>query len=154
MIKNNNGSKGFTLIELLIVIAIIGILAAIAIPAYTGYTKKSKVSGVINAMGAVKNAVVAYYTEKGSVQDLDITATEADQASLKEKLGITFPFQYAKQLQVKGTAADAVEITATLDKVASDVNNKRVILKGETLGGTPKWTWDGDAEVKEFLPKG
>ena len=63
MIKIQRGDKGFTLIELLIVIAIIGILAAIAIPSYTGYTRKAKIQEVIHAMGAVKTAVTAYYTE-------------------------------------------------------------------------------------------
>ena len=64
MLKVHRNSKGFTLIELLIVIAIIGILAAIAIPAYTGYTRKARVQEIIHSMGAVKTAVMAYYTEK------------------------------------------------------------------------------------------
>ena len=67
MLKVHRNSKGFTLIELLIVIAIIGILAAIAIPAYTGYTRKARVQEVIHSMGAVKTAVMAYYTEKSAV---------------------------------------------------------------------------------------
>ena len=67
MIKVGRGSKGFTLIELLIVIAIIGILAAIAVPAYTGYTTKAKVAGVVNAFGAIKNAVAAQYAANSGV---------------------------------------------------------------------------------------
>ncbi len=66
MLKVHRNSKGFTLIELLIVIAIIGILAAIAIPAYTGYTRKARVQEVVHSMGAVKTAVMAYYTEKSA----------------------------------------------------------------------------------------
>jgi len=66
MFKLNKNIKGFTLIELLIVIAIIGILAAIAIPAYSNYTKKSKIAGIVNSMGAVKNAIIGYYTENNS----------------------------------------------------------------------------------------
>ncbi|MCS7281571.1 MAG: pilin [Desulfobacterota bacterium] len=150
MLKAKKVSKGFTLIELLIVIAIIGILAAIAIPAYTGYTKKSKISGVINAMGAVKNAVVAYHTEKGTVEGLNLDT----EAKVKESLGISFPMQYAKAITVVGQGPDKVVITVTLDKVASDVNDKKITLTGENLGGSAKWTWGGDDEVKEYLPKG
>ncbi|MBP8625691.1 MAG: prepilin-type N-terminal cleavage/methylation domain-containing protein, partial [Syntrophorhabdales bacterium] len=83
MFKVQRNSKGFTLIELLIVIAIIGILAAIAIPAYTGYTKKSKLSGVVNSMGAVKNAMIAYYTENGSTT----FPACADAAAIKATFG-------------------------------------------------------------------
>lgn len=155
MIKIRKGTRGFTLIELLIVIAIIGILAAIAIPAYTGYTKKSKVSGVVNAMGAVKNAVMAYYTEKGSVQNLNITATPQNQDALKNELGVTFPFQYTTQLTVVGGAdGKSVDITATLNKDKVGVEGN-VILKGTNLDSTPTWTWDGSTnDVKALLPKG
>ncbi|MBP6940579.1 MAG: prepilin-type N-terminal cleavage/methylation domain-containing protein, partial [Syntrophorhabdaceae bacterium] len=89
MLKIQRNSKGFTLIELLIVIAIIGILAAIAIPAYTGYTKKSKVGGVVHALGGVKTAAAAYYTEKGRVDSLALAT-----ADIAGNLGVTVPSQY------------------------------------------------------------
>ena len=80
MLKVHRNSKGFTLIELLIVIAIIGILAAIAIPAYTGYTRKARVQEVISAMGAVKTACTAYYTESGAGLLLTTGNSPADQS--------------------------------------------------------------------------
>ena len=94
MLKVQRNSKGFTLIELLIVIAIIGILAAVAIPAYTGYTRKAKVQEVIHAMGAVKTAVMAYYTESGAAPDA------ADATTIMGKLGIDVPTKYLTSMGV------------------------------------------------------
>jgi type IV pilus assembly protein PilA len=96
MMKVSRGNKGFTLIELLIVVAIIGILAAIAIPAYTGYTKKAKVAGIVHNMGAIKNSVVAYYTETGGQANGDVfAAAVADVAAIKTALGVDISTQYA-----------------------------------------------------------
>src|SRR5512135_657133 len=88
--KVRRGTKGFTLIELLIVVAIIGILAAIAIPAYTGYTAKAKIAGIVHSMGAIKNAVVAYYTEAGTVG-----AGAADEDAIKATFNVEVYPQYA-----------------------------------------------------------
>ena len=109
MMKVSRGSKGFTLIELLIVVAIIGILAAIAIPAYTGYTAKAKVTGVVNAMGAIKNSLLAYYTESGTMP-----ATTTGQAAIATQYGVTPPTQYATDLGwvVTYDAANQAVITA------------------------------------------
>ena len=88
MLKIQRGSKGFTLIELLIVIAIIGILAAIAIPSYTGYVKRAKVQEVVHSMGAVKTAVMAYYTESNAGTPL------LDVNGIKTTLGVDIPIKY------------------------------------------------------------
>ena len=130
MIKVQRNSKGFTLIELLIVIAIIGILAAIAIPAYTGYTKKAKVSGVVSAMGAVKNAVAAYYTESGSgvAQATDLTAVGSI-------YGVSPPTQYITAMTVSATGT----ITTTLGNIGSDVNGTTLIMSTTDY---KTWIWD------------
>jgi len=148
MFKVQRKSKGFTLIELLIVIAIIGILAAIAIPAYTGYTKKSKVSGVVNAMGAVKNAIAAYYTEKGTLNNLNLTSFN----EVQNNLGITIPQQYANAVSVTNSGADGVLISVTLNNIATDVNGKTINLTGSSLSGNPTWTWGGNADPA-YIPK-
>ena len=91
MLKVHRNSKGFTLIELLIVIAIIGILAAIAIPAYTGYTRKARVQEIVHSMGAVKTAVMAYYTEKSAGPanaQCDICCP------IRDNLGVDVPAKY------------------------------------------------------------
>jgi type IV pilus assembly protein PilA len=146
MMKMRRNTKGFTLIELLIVVAIIGILAAIAIPAYSGYTAKAKIAGVIHAMGAVKTAVAAYYTEAGGTT----WAAAGDVGAIKTTFGLDVPIQYATM----AVAADGT-ITATLgEKVKSDLTGKTIIL-------TPTWTtmlwaWSsGDmALMAPYLPKG
>ncbi|MBP7090789.1 MAG: prepilin-type N-terminal cleavage/methylation domain-containing protein, partial [Syntrophorhabdaceae bacterium] len=118
MIKVQRNSKGFTLIELLIVIAIIGILAAIAIPAYTGYTKKSKVSGIVNAMGAAKNALAAYFTENSS-------ATLAlDYANIAGNIGVSLPDQYINSTgtQINATDSNNIVITVNAKGIGSGVD--------------------------------
>lgn len=137
------------MIELLIVIAIIGILAAIAIPAYTGYTKKSKVSGVVNAMGAVKNAITAYYTEKGNLSGLELTDSNAVQSNL----GITVPSQYMSAVNVVNNGTDGVIITVTLANVGSGVDTKTLTLTGSNLSGSPTWSWGGTID-DAYKPKG
>ena len=62
-----NTDKGFTLIELLVVVIIIGILAAIAIPVYIGVQNNAKNSATITDLTNAKLAVVAYYSDKGSM---------------------------------------------------------------------------------------
>jgi type IV pilus assembly protein PilA len=146
MIKVNRNSKGFTLIELLIVIAIIGILAAIAIPAYTGYTKKSKMSGVTSAMGALKNAIIAYHTETGSV-------TVADNSNYATIYGITVPGQYVSSVSVASADGTAANISATIQNIGSDVNTGIVYLNTTSASGG-SWAFSGsNAAVNSLLPK-
>ena len=139
MINVQRNDKGFTLIELLIVIAIIGILAAIAIPAYTGYTKKSKVSGAISAMGALKNAVVAYYTEAGGIPAVNTIAT------VGSTVGVTPPGQYISNVAI----ATSGNITATLTNIGSDVKGSTVTLNTTDLRS---WTWGGTLS-SQYMPK-
>ena len=138
--KVRRDMKGFTLIELLIVIAIIGILAAIAIPAYTSYTGKAKVAGVVHSLGAVKNAVAAYYVEASGAP---AAATAAD---IKATYGIDVPVQYA----TFGVAAGGA-ITATIQNVNADVNAKTIVLTPDWANKT--WSWSGSIDVA-YLPKG
>lgn len=61
------GEKGFTLIELLIVVLIIGVLAAIAIPIFLTTQQTAKDNTAKTTVTDAKTAVVAYYTENGSL---------------------------------------------------------------------------------------
>ena len=138
--KVKRGTKGFTLIELLIVIAIIGILAAIAIPAYTGYTGKAKVAGVVHSMGAIKNAIVAYYVEAGG------PPAAADVAAIKTTFGVDVATQYAQYKVAAGGA-----ITATIQNVNGDVDTKTMVLTPDWA--TKLWSWSGTVDIA-YLPKG
>ena len=146
MIKVHRNSKGFTLIELLIVIAIIGILAAIAIPAYTGYTKKSKVSGIVNAMGAAKNALAAYFTENSS-------ATLAlDYANIAGNIGVSLPDQYINSTctQINATDSNNIVITVNAKGIGSGVDGTLLNLTGNL--GNNTWTWGGNMDAA-YKPK-
>jgi type IV pilus assembly protein PilA len=137
MIKVQRNSKGFTLIELLIVIAIIGILAAIAIPAYTGYTKKAKMGEIIHAMGAIKNAIVVYYSEAGAAP-----AACADAAAIKTLLGIDVPTG-------KGTFATSAAGVVTGTSTISGVSGTLTLTPDATF---KSWTWGGTVEAS-YIPK-
>jgi type IV pilus assembly protein PilA len=141
MIKIQRNSKGFTLIELLIVVAIIGILAAVAIPAYTGYTKKSKVAGAIHAIGGIKNAVAAYFTEAGT------TVAAGDVAAIKTTYGIDVPTQYAT-FGYTGDAAGGT-ITATIANISADIDGKTITL---TTTDFKTWAWGGTIDAS-YKPK-
>jgi type IV pilus assembly protein PilA len=139
MLKVHRNSKGFTLIELLIVIAIIGILAAIAIPAYTGYTRKAKVQEVIHAMGAVKTAVMAYYTESGAAP------TVADAATIMSQLGVDVPTKYLSSMSITAGVISATFYsganTATNKDIGGDVSSSVVLLT--PTGDYKNWTFSG-----------
>jgi type IV pilus assembly protein PilA len=141
--KVKRGTKGFTLIELLIVIAIIGILAAIAIPAYTGYTGKAKVAGVVHSMGAIKNAIVAYYVEAGG------PPAAADVAAIKTTFGIDVATQYATY-----ATNNAGAITATIQNVNSDVNGGTLTLTPDWATKLWSWSCDGVKVTTAYVPKG
>jgi type IV pilus assembly protein PilA len=138
--KIRRDRKGFTLIELLIVIAIIGILAAIAIPAYTSYTGKAKVAGVVHSLGAIKNAVTAYFVEAGG------PPAAADVTAIKTTFGIDVATQYATFAVANGGA-----ITATIQNVNADANTKTIVLTPDWT--TKQWSWSGSIDIA-YLPKG
>jgi type IV pilus assembly protein PilA len=141
MMKISRNSKGFTLIELLIVVAIIGILAAIAIPAYTGYTKKARIAGVVHAMGAVKNAITAYYSESA---DGTVPAA-ADATAIQGAFGVKPTTPYATFAVTTAGASQAV-ITSTLQGVGVTGN---IVLTTTDMG---TWAWSGSAP-SEYIPK-
>jgi len=152
MIKVQRNSKGFTLIELLIVIAIIGILAAIAIPAYTGYTRKAKMAGVTSSMGALKNAITAYYTEKGSVP-ASVADAAAPFTNINTNFGISMPAQYVVSANVTN-ASNIVTINAVLQNIGGGTDTGVVNLKSTDITGTPTWTFGGNNDnVTALLPK-
>jgi type IV pilus assembly protein PilA len=130
------GSKGFTLIELLIVVAIIGILAAIAIPNYMNYTKRAKMGEVVHAMGAIKNAIVVYYSESGTTPP---NAATAD--AIKTAYGVDVPTARATFSWADGvlTATSAISGLTGNVTLTPDASYK-------------KWTWGGTVDAS-YQPK-
>ena len=151
MLKVHRNSKGFTLIELLIVIAIIGILAAIAIPAYTGYTRRARVQEVISALGAVKTACMAYYTEAGSGVLLSSASTPA---LVNTILGVDVPVKYLSGLNVVESTANGSLITATFNNVIGG-DTSGAILELSSGADYKTWRWGTGATTlpSAYIPK-
>ncbi len=146
--KVRRGNKGFTLIELLIVIAIIGILAAIAVPAYTGYTTKAKVAGVVNAFGAIKNAVAAQYAANAGVITPAAGTDPATAGTITTVFGVAPPTQYATVAGWTVSAAGVISATVTATNSAAD--NQTITLTPNWVTG--QWAWGGSVPAA-FLPQ-
>src|SRR5208283_1237518 len=145
--KIRKDRKGFTLIELLIVIAIIGILAAIALPAYSGYTGRARVAGVVHAMGAIKTAQAAYYTENGGVPAG--TVTDATGGTILSNYGVFISPQYATYAMAANATGCGV-ITGTIQNVNATVNGATLTLTPDANCQT--WSWGGTIPVA-YMPK-
>lgn len=141
MMRIDRNSKGFTLIELLIVVAIIGILAAIAIPAYSGYTKKAKIAGVVHSLGAVKNAIAAYYVEAFAAP------AAADAATIQTTYGVDVPTNMAS---FAVTAGGTITATVTGVDCTEAAGNGTIILTPNWA--TKVWTWSGSCDPT-YIPK-
>ena len=147
--KGKKGKKGFTLIELLIVIAIIGILAAIAIPMYRAQTIKAKLTEVTNSMSNVASAVAAYYQENESFP------ANVPVGMIQDSLGVSLP-DWTTTARFTDMNVVAGVITATVDRIADEVNTRTLVLTPETTsGGAIRWNWDGAASTIQptYLPK-
>ena len=72
MFKKNGG---FTLVELIVVIAILAILAGVAVPAYSGYISRANEAADTTALGAIKTAAMATFATEGTVEKIDVAAS-------------------------------------------------------------------------------
>lgn len=78
--------SGFSLIELLIVVAILGILATIAFPMYRDNVNKTRVQEAVDSMGAIKDEINTFVSEKGFLPPLCDT-----HAQIRDTLGVQVP---------------------------------------------------------------
>jgi type IV pilus assembly protein PilA len=139
-IQMNKGQQGFTLIELMIVVAIIGILAAVAIPAYQDYTIRAQVSEGMGLAGGAKTAVAEFYTQRGTMPQLNSNA------------GL------AVADEISGTYVSSVRVSGGLIVVEYG-NDANAIIAGETLlvspitnSGSIAWNCKPGSLETKYLP--
>jgi type IV pilus assembly protein PilA len=149
-------SKGFTLIELLIVIAIIGILAAIALPAYMDYTRKTRVTEIVNNLGAIKQAVVAWAAEYAPAGAYTLPTTTA--AEIATNLGITVNGASVSaknygDVVVSGlnNATGDATITWTSANIAGV--NGDLVLQCSGDVNFQNWSWTSTGTMVKYQPK-
>ena len=155
--------KGFTLIELMIVVAIIGILAAIAIPMYTANVNKAKLQEAVDTLGAIKDEVSNYVSDRGTYPDWPEGGGNfnLNQTNIMNALGVACPgtgdpnakWTYRAQpggagYQILATGTAVVGTTLSGQTVTCegtfDVNNNVFTT----------WTWTGTARIKSsWLPR-
>lgn len=80
---------GFTLVELIVVIAILGILAGAAVAGYSGYIKKANEAADTQVLSAVKTAADAAMATKGTVTQIDVTASSGTISKITAHVGAT-----------------------------------------------------------------
>jgi prepilin-type N-terminal cleavage/methylation domain-containing protein len=141
--------SGFTLIELLIVIAIIGILGAIAVSMYgRQYLIKARLTEVTESMSVVASAVSAYYQENESFPaNVPVTM-------IRDSLGVALP-DWATTARFSNMTVVNGVITATVARIADEVNTRTLILTPTTQnGGAIIWNWDITSTIPfNYLPK-
>ena len=125
--KKMANREGFTLVELIVVIAILGILAGIAIPVYSGYIKKANEAADLQALDAIKTAVVFAATENDPDHELTIATMTVEPN--KQTVAIT------------GTGiADGVSPVDVSDYTTVPTTFKTGATKYEWSSDTQEWT--------------
>ena len=108
---------------------------------------------VVSAMGAVKTACMAYYTESGAGM---LLSSANNPTEISRLLGIDVPVKYldlatAGGMNVVETAANGSVITASLGTViGGDTNNTNIILSSGV--DYKNWVWTGSIPAT-YLPK-
>jgi type IV pilus assembly protein PilA len=142
---------------LLIVIAIIGILAAIALPAYMDYTRKTRVTEIVNNLGAIKQAVVAWAAEYAPAGAMSLPVASA--LDISNNLGITVnglsvnPTKNYGDVVVTGldNSTGNATITWTSAGIAGVAGDLILQCTGDV--NFQNWSWSSTGTMQKYQPK-
>lgn len=133
----------------MVVIAIVGILSAIAVSMYgKQYIIKARLTEVTESMSVVASAVGAYYQEN------DAFPVHVPVGMIRNSLGVALP-DWNTSARFNDMHVVAGVITATVDRIADEVNGRTLILTPTTTSdGAITWIWDNVSTIpSNYLPK-
>ncbi|MFX1555473.1 MAG: prepilin-type N-terminal cleavage/methylation domain-containing protein [Promethearchaeota archaeon] len=141
---------GFPLTELMVVVAIVVILSAIAIPMYMDNVRRTKVQEVVDTIGAIKDEIHGYISEKSS-----LPPPCNNHGQIRNTVGVQVPESGKWNYQIRNNGVIFAGARGSLGPG----------LRGEWIRCTPQvswtnrvitsWQWqcDGGRIKRTYLPK-
>jgi prepilin-type N-terminal cleavage/methylation domain-containing protein len=141
---------GFTLIELIMVVTIIGILSALAVPMYSDNVRKTKVQEAVDTIGAMKDEIGTYVSERNFLPPRCDTHTQ-----IRDTIGVQVPENGKWRYRIRDNSVIVASAQASLGGT----------LRGGWIRCTPQidlanrvitqWQWrsDGTRIKRSYLPR-
>ncbi len=124
--------KGFTLTEMMMVVLLLGILATIAFPRYIQVVEKGRSAEARQALGAIRDAELAYYLE------YDVFTAVMGNLGLPYPAACTGTYYYNYGIAVNGATFTATATRCTAGGKAPQAAAAHVVnlTQAGVLGGT------------------
>lgn len=142
--------EGFTLTELMIVVAIVAVLSAIAIPMYADNVRKSKVQEAVDTIGAIKDEINGYVSDKGY-----LPPACDNHNRIRTTLGVQVPEDGKWRYRVRDTGRVDARALVPLGRSLSGgwVRCIPTFDGGSRVITSWRWQCDGLRVKRNYLPK-